>query len=769
MTEFDDTHLTKDFSDQPITSLTDLANRMRGPQYRSALASQDRPMYQRPETYSEPYRAGYAPSGTAGIDAQAAPADAEAFEPAIPRAQRDPFADAAEAWESQQSWENQQAWQAEANSDVREPAAYDAGYHDPQEQTFWDPLAASHPPVADYAPHSDLADASQSLDAQAIDAALSDLSPDSRDWQRVAWNQEGPLSGHLVNGNLRATRSADLKAALQFDYAADDQDDQPYVPAYRPEARVPGFARTQDAAANQQHLEPQPAVGHDMRAAGEAMAQERHSVKQAELGYRLRQAGSGVWRFCRAASLPQMALIAGGVASSVVMGLVIWSLVSEPSLREPLYLAARPGPEKQIPADPGGMHIANLGMSVLSNGEESGAVQIIEGNRSSVMDLSLAVPQIPASGGDLESIDDLILAQRPSGADGAGTGASDAPASIDQLIALASLDGSAAASALPVPLPASLEQNGNLASAWPPLPRRKEAAHGQDRSAVEPAPAVGEAMAPAFSSPMGDLGMVSAAAPLSKNDDLGALVEEVEADPIWQLLMNDGQLSGHGSPSEVAAPGSDDLGEGAMPEGRSEQESPAALILRNQSLEGLQEAGWAADQRSDMAPLFELDGGLHGQAGLLGNFANWIVPGAQAVSEQLAQLRADGQGGLVAAPEAPAPQATQQQDADENVVVPDGPWSPPLLPAEAIEPFGLQLASYRSLSSARRSWEKLQAKHPSLLKDLVLRVQQAQIAGRGTYYRLQVGPFPNELTALDVCQQLRQQGHRSCILVKKRK
>lgn len=206
-----------------------------------------------------------------------------------------------------------------------------------------------------------------------------------------------------------------------------------------------------------------------------------------------------------------------------------------------------------------------------------------------------------------------------------------------------------------------------------------------------------------------------------------------------------------------------------MPEGRSEQESPAALILRNQSLEGLQEAGWAADQRSDMAPLFELDGGLHGQAGLLGNFANWIVPGAQAVSEQLAQLRADGQGGLVAAPEAPAPQATQQQDADENVVVPDGPWSPPLLPAEAIEPFGLQLASYRSLSSARRSWEKLQAKHPSLLKDLVLRVQQAQIAGRGTYYRLQVGPFPNELTALDVCQQLRQQGHRSCILVKKRK
>ena len=76
-------------------------------------------------------------------------------------------------------------------------------------------------------------------------------------------------------------------------------------------------------------------------------------------------------------------------------------------------------------------------------------------------------------------------------------------------------------------------------------------------------------------------------------------------------------------------------------------------------------------------------------------------------------------------------------------------------PALAEGIFFVQLASLKSEERARKAWSELQAKHAELLGDLALTVQSTEVAGRGTFYRLQTGPFPNRATAEDMCQQLR--------------
>lgn len=802
MNEFDPNHLNKDFSDQPITSLSDLAQRMRGPQYRSSLASQDaRPFSALPAAQAETRQAspvvpagenalhqseigggwGHADRGP-GADRAAQSAEGNPFD--APALQEDGY-----AWQDTANHgAEDRAYQSSVDPlsypEPQDAAQFDANQFDAnqfdtaaeQHLTGQDPFYGSNAGdgqdgfcASDGAldPATNQVEAPQ-WDARAIDEEFSDLSPDSREWQKVAWHQEGPVAGHLVTGQLRGSKRADLRAALSFDYAAEDDDDQQaYAPSYRPTAAIPGFARSQHGegqapTVNREQTGEQP----DLRAVGEALAAERHSAKRASLGYRITAAAAGTWKACRAASMPQIAITAGGVAASVVMALAIWTLLSEPSLREPIYIAAQDGPEKTVPDDPGGMQIANLDVSLLNNDPHDGRdIQIQNDGSTPAIALSLQQALQGQEGGNLESIDDLIQVEQADAraVPGVAPPLQDA-ASIDQLIELASLDTSASQTP---PQPQSLVFDG------PPLPRRKEAGHGlpakpvpltlgdqtaeaaaarsrldsQPSSQIEGQPTL--AMPGPLASPAP--GTVSAAAPLSNQDDLGALVEEMEADPIWQLMLQEEQ---------DPAGANRDLGEGETPAQRHPEETPAAILSGSIDPGALQEA------RIDVESLWKLDGGRHSQAGMLGNFANWIVPSAQHLGEQLAQLQADGQGGLVGAQEL-LPEPDQQSAATEDeVVVPDGPWAPPLLPSEAIEPFGLQLASYRSLNTARRSWERFKKKHPSLLQDLVLRVQQVQLAGRGTFYRLQVGPFPNELTALDVCQQLKQRGHRSCIVVK---
>jgi len=126
----------------------------------------------------------------------------------------------------------------------------------------------------------------------------------------------------------------------------------------------------------------------------------------------------------------------------------------------------------------------------------------------------------------------------------------------------------------------------------------------------------------------------------------------------------------------------------------------------------------------------------------------------------------------------PAPAAAQPVGT-QPAAAPPSP--PPATTAAATQPsvpaasggatiaagdFLIQLASLTSPEAAQKAWGGLQKKHPGLLGDMALTVQEADIAGKGKYYRVQAGPLPNRATADDMCAQLKA-AKQDCIVVKR--
>ena len=86
--------------------------------------------------------------------------------------------------------------------------------------------------------------------------------------------------------------------------------------------------------------------------------------------------------------------------------------------------------------------------------------------------------------------------------------------------------------------------------------------------------------------------------------------------------------------------------------------------------------------------------------------------------------------------------------------------------ALAADNFLVQIASMASPEAARQHFELLRAENPGLLDDLTLTVEEANLGTRGTVYRIQVGPFPNQATAKDMCLQLEQQ-NVDCLVLRR--
>jgi len=135
----------------------------------------------------------------------------------------------------------------------------------------------------------------------------------------------------------------------------------------------------------------------------------------------------------------------------------------------------------------------------------------------------------------------------------------------------------------------------------------------------------------------------------------------------------------------------------------------------------------------------------------------------------------------------PAPTATQPvagETANTQTALAPQPITPEAITPQAIAPqavtalapqpaatigaseFLIQLASLTSTDAAQQTWSRLQQKHPDLLSDMALRVQEADIEGKGKYYRVQAGPLPNRATADDLCALLKSQ-QQDCIVVKR--
>jgi cell division septation protein DedD len=75
----------------------------------------------------------------------------------------------------------------------------------------------------------------------------------------------------------------------------------------------------------------------------------------------------------------------------------------------------------------------------------------------------------------------------------------------------------------------------------------------------------------------------------------------------------------------------------------------------------------------------------------------------------------------------------------------------------------IQIGSLTSARAATAHWETRQQQFPALLKGYKLRIQDVEIAGRGTYYRVQAGPVSKE-SAQQACLEINKRFAKSCIV-----
>ncbi|MGB1159756.1 MAG: SPOR domain-containing protein [Alphaproteobacteria bacterium] len=108
---------------------------------------------------------------------------------------------------------------------------------------------------------------------------------------------------------------------------------------------------------------------------------------------------------------------------------------------------------------------------------------------------------------------------------------------------------------------------------------------------------------------------------------------------------------------------------------------------------------------------------------------------------------------------------TQTATLDPASGLPTTPQSPGLSGAAVITPFGIQLASLRTEQQAKVLWERLQDKYPELLGGLSSRIVKFDSTSRGIFYRLQAGPMPTKITAVDFCVKLKVAG-QECFFVR---
>lgn len=76
----------------------------------------------------------------------------------------------------------------------------------------------------------------------------------------------------------------------------------------------------------------------------------------------------------------------------------------------------------------------------------------------------------------------------------------------------------------------------------------------------------------------------------------------------------------------------------------------------------------------------------------------------------------------------------------------------------------VQLASLKDQAAATATWNQLQKKFPDILGGLTPSYEKVEIAGKGTFVRLQAGPLKDRATAQNACQQLAAK-NQGCIVV----
>lgn len=118
------------------------------------------------------------------------------------------------------------------------------------------------------------------------------------------------------------------------------------------------------------------------------------------------------------------------------------------------------------------------------------------------------------------------------------------------------------------------------------------------------------------------------------------------------------------------------------------------------------------------------------------------------------------------APEPPAPPKPAAETkpapkpAEKVAAVPPRPAAAPKSSGE----WRIQLASLRTDDAARKYWAAQSGKNSDVLGPLTLKVERTEIAGKGTFYRVQASGLASRAAASDVCAKLKQR-KLGCIVV----
>lgn len=81
--------------------------------------------------------------------------------------------------------------------------------------------------------------------------------------------------------------------------------------------------------------------------------------------------------------------------------------------------------------------------------------------------------------------------------------------------------------------------------------------------------------------------------------------------------------------------------------------------------------------------------------------------------------------------------------------------------------YRVQISSLRSQSAVQKSWVALRKRHSDLLGKLALSIEPVTLkGGKGTYYRMQAGPFASRNSATALCASLKKR-KQSCIVVRR--
>jgi hypothetical protein len=117
----------------------------------------------------------------------------------------------------------------------------------------------------------------------------------------------------------------------------------------------------------------------------------------------------------------------------------------------------------------------------------------------------------------------------------------------------------------------------------------------------------------------------------------------------------------------------------------------------------------------------------------------------------------------------PARLATQPQQPAALPTVVSTPTVLARVPSAAIasqSPFRIQIASMTNPEAANIEWSRRSEQHKDILGELTLIVDRAEIAGKGTFYRVQAGPLPSRAAANALCEKLKQR-KVGCLVVQR--